>query len=249
METTRRCSPLLIAGIALACFMAAGPQPALAAPGSGLDQPGVWDAPSRYFPGHYLEQKAQFYLKRKDYREALRLFELSGYWADKVSQYHAGIMHFNGIGVPVDRPRGAAWLGIAAESHDDLAVAALQAAWAELTPDERMRADPIFRTLVPKYGNAVALPRALRQYAFDAKQSLFGFGIPGPGSVQVAAGAAGSSDENSADFVHRMDAQRDALIARITGHVTVGAVRPLEVAPEARHDASDTVLELQAPSQ
>jgi TPR repeat protein len=231
------------AGALLVLILLAAPRAAAAAFSSGLDSVslGVWDAPSRYFPGHYFEQKAQFYLKKKDYAEALRLFELSGYWADKVSQYNAGIMHFNGIGVPVDKARGTAWLGIAAESHDSLAEAALQAAYAELTPAERAQADTIFRTLDAKYGDAVALPRALRQYAFDARQSIFGFGVTGPGSVATVGGGRGL-EENSVDFVHRMDAQRDALIAQITGHVTVGAVRPLDVAPEARRNASSKVL-------
>lgn len=202
---------------------------------------GVLDPPSRFFPGQYFEQKAQFYLHKRDYREALRLFELAGYWANKVAQYNAGIMYFNGIGVGVDKPRGAAWLGIAAETHENLADTALQAAYAELTPEQRAQADAIFQVLDDKYGDAVALPRALRRYRQDAAISLFGFGVTGPGSVQTVAGTRGY-EENSVSFVHRMDAQRDALIAQITGRVTVGAVRPLEVPAGARRDASHTPL-------
>jgi len=209
----------------------------------GLDNfAGVSDAPSRYFPGQYFEQKAQFYLKKRDYREALRLFELSGYWANKVAQYNAGIMYFNGIGVPTDKARGAAWLGIAAEGHDDLADRALQAAYAELTQEQRERAGKLFAQLDAKYGDGVALPRALQRYRQDAALSLFGFGVSGPGSVEAAAGAS-STEENSATFVHRMDAQRDALIAQIRGRVTVGGVQPLAVPDDARRDPSHTLLQ------
>ena len=133
----------------------------LAGHASGLDHWGVWDAPSSFFPGKYFEQKAQFYLKKKDYSFALQMFELSGYWADKVSQYNTGIMYYNGIGVPADKIRGVAWLGIAAESHEDLADRALQLAYANLTAEEKQQSDVLFRELDEKYGDKVTLPRAL----------------------------------------------------------------------------------------
>jgi TPR repeat protein len=208
----------------------------------GLDEfAGVWDAPSRNFPGLYFEQKAQFYLKKKDYAEALRLFELSGYWANKVGQYNAGIMHYNGIGTPPDKARGAAWLGIAAESHDTLADAAVQAAYSELLPEQREQADAIFRQLDLKYGDDVALPRALRRYEQDMASSLFGFGVTGPGSVSTYAGGHGV-EELSTSFVRRMDMQRDALIATIKGHVSVGGVQTLDVPESAKRDPSHKVL-------
>jgi hypothetical protein len=229
----------------LAAFVFTGAALAAAgnAPAGGLDDfIGAWDAPSRYFPGKYFEQKAQFYLHKRDYATALRMFELSGYWADKVAQYNAGIMYFNGIGVPTDKVLGTAWLGIAAEAHGALADQALQAAYAELTPEQREQADAAFRQLDEKYGDDVTLERALKRYQQDAAISLFGFGIPGPGYVDTCAGGAGCTDESSVSFVHRMDAQRSALIAQITGHVTVGAVQPLEVPADVKQHASRTPL-------
>ena len=229
--------------LAACVFTGAALSAAGSAPAGGLDDfIGVWDAPSRYFPGKYFEQKAQFYLKKQDYVTALRMFELSGYWADKVAQYNAGIMHYNGIGVPVDKILGTAWLGIAAEAHDSLADQALQAAYAELTAEQRSQADAAFQQLDEKYGDDVTLPRALRRYQQDASISLFGFGNVGPGSVDTCGGAAGCTNENSVNFARRMDAQRSALIAQITGHVSVGAMQPLEVPAEAKKNASHTVL-------
>ncbi|HET7779776.1 MAG TPA: hypothetical protein VFL07_14560 [Rudaea sp.] len=234
MDVRRFLAACVFTGVALS---AAG-----SAPAGGLDDfIGVWDAPSRYFPGKYFEQKAQFYLKKQDYASALRLFELSGYWADKVAQYNAGIMYFNGIGVPTDKVLGTAWLGIAAEAHDSLADQALQAAYAELTPEQRSQADAAFQQLDEKYGDEVTLPRALRRYEQDASMSLFKY-TTGPGYVDTCAGAAGCTNENSVSFARRMDAQRSALIAQITGHVSVGSVQPLEVSPEAKQHASQKVL-------
>ena len=150
--------------IVAALIAAALPVLALA---NGLEAWGVWDAPSAYFPGKYFEQKAQFYLKNKDYRAALQMFELSGFWADKVAQYNAGIMYYSGVGVPVDKPRGAAWLSIAAQAHEDLAERARQVAFAGLDDAERAKADEIARELDAKYGDAVALPRAIARFEMD----------------------------------------------------------------------------------
>ena len=234
MDVRRFAAAFVFTGAALS---AAG-----SAPAGGLDDfIGVWDAPSRYFPGKYFEQKAQFYLKKQDYAAALRLFELSGYWADKVSQYNAGIMYYNGIGVPTDKVLGTAWLGIAAEAHDSLADQALQAAYAELTPEQRSLADAAFQQLDEKYGDEVTLPRALRRYEQDASMSLFKY-TTGPGYVDTCAGAGGCTNENSVSFARRLDAQRSALIGQITGHVSVGGVQPLEVPAEAKKNASHTPL-------
>ncbi len=241
-KSIRRTSGILIRLCAMALLCSA------AAPGARADAFGPLnnnDPPARYFPGKYFEWKAQFYLRKKDYAEALRLFELSGYWADKVAQYNVGIMYFNGVGIPTDKARGAAWLGIAAEVHDTLADAALQAAYSELTPEQRQEADAIFQQLDVKYGDAATLPRALARYRQDAGNSVFGFGVAGAGTVTTYGGA-DSNSENSVDFVRRMDAQRDALIAKITGRVTVGGVQALPVPDADKHDASHTVLQPQS---
>ena len=214
------------------------------APASGLEAWGVWDAPSAYFPGKYFEQKAQFYLKNKDYRAALQMFELSGFWADKVAQYNAGIMYYSGVGVPVDKPRGAAWLRIAAQAHEDLAERARQVAYAGLDDAERAKADEIARELDAKYGAAVALPRAIARFEMDSRVSLFQFG--GSGDVYSCDDGSTCGSETGGDFVQRMRAQRDALVAQITGHVTVGAVEALPVAPQARKHASDAVIDVPA---
>lgn len=228
----------------LALLVLASPLPAAA---DGLSSFGVWDAPSRGLPGKYFESKAQFYLKNKDYRAALQMFELSGFWADKLSQYNAGIMYYSGIGVPVDKARGAAWLGIAAEAHEDLADRALQVAYAQLSPDEKARADAQFLMLDKRYGDAVAVPRAIARFDMDMGASVFTFG--GFGEVySCAGGSEGCSDESAPDFVRRMRDQRDQLVERITGHVTVGAVQPLDVATDAKAHASTQPIDVPAPS-
>jgi|SRR5450432_366787 len=241
-----------LTAVTLASAALYGAGNALAGGLSGMDAIGVWDEPGHFFPGRYYEHKAQFYLKTKNYRAALEMFELSGFWADKIAQYNAGLMYFNGIGVAADKPRGVAWLHIAAEAHDDLADRALQLAYADLTAEQRAEADATWRQLDAKYGDSVALPRALNQYNQDLAGitgSHLGFVI-GNLSIQEVGGAGDGLAEIGAVYLRRQDKTMKQMIDRITGHVTVGAVQPLKVSADARVNASTTAIEVtpKAPS-
>jgi len=190
------------------------------------------DPPGRMFPGKYFEYKAQFYLRKHDYAEALRLFELAGFWANKRAQYNAAMMYYKGIGTPVDTLRGVAWLGIAAENHDDLSQNALQTAYAALSPDEKTQADKIFRELDEKYGDAVAIPRALKQFNMETRDIVGSHtGFRGLDTLVAENGSDDPSYRPVAYFNREQDKKLDAFISTITGHVTVGAVTTLPVPP------------------
>ncbi len=240
MEVRRFLSVVALAGIASLV-----PAIAFAGGSGGMDKVGAWDEPGHFFPGIYFEHKAQFYLKNKDYRAALEMFELASYWADKVAQYNTGLMYFNGIGVPVDKPRGVAWLHIAASAQDDLAARALQLAYADLTTEQRSTADATSRQLEAKYGDSVTLPRALNQYNADLTAvtgSHLGYVI-GNLSIQEVGGGDGLP-EIGAVYLRRQDKTMHELISKITGHVRVGAVQPLKVADSARGNASTIPLDM-----
>ncbi|MDR3386694.1 MAG: hypothetical protein P4L92_06530 [Rudaea sp.] len=205
----------------------------------------VDDPSGRFVPGKYFEYKAQFYLKNRDYRAALEMFELAGYWANKIAQYNVGIMYFNGIGsLPVDKIRGVAWLGIAAEQHGELADAALHAAYAELTPEQRTEADGVFRQLDAKYGDAVTLPRALNRYE-EERRNITGShaGFVGNMIIQQPDGSFVSGNRFYAD----QKKEFDDYISTSFGHVNVGALKPLDVPASAKANASTERLE--TPSQ
>jgi TPR repeat protein len=203
------------------------------------------DPPGNFLPGQYFQYKAQFYLKKQDYAEALRLFELSGFWANKIAQYNAGLMYYNGIGIPVDRVRGVAWLGIAAEAHGDLALRALEVAYASLSSEEKRRASDLFNQLDEKYGDAVAVPRALNRFDREAR-NIVGSRVGSIGNVtmyETGPGGNGSQGEPGAAYFRRQIDTRDQLIERITGRVTVGAVAPLKVSADALRSASQVPLD------
>jgi TPR repeat protein len=203
---------------------------------------GMPDPPGDFFPGKYYEWKAHFYLGRKQYGAALDMFQLSGYWADKMSQYNAGVMLFNGIGVPKDRARGVAWLRIAAESHQDLPVATYNAALGELDAAERSEAARIWQELDRDYGDKVTLQRAIDRYLRD-KHGISNYGIP-DADLQVSEVGTYTVNMPSAQFMEQKQAELDALIQEINGSVRVGAVRTLDVDENARRGASNKVIEL-----
>lgn len=211
---------------------------------SGLDTAGYvyHEPPGNFFPGKYFESKAQFYLNKKDYRFALNMYELAGFWANKVAQYNAGLMYYNGLGVPVDRVRGVAWLGIAAEGHDNLADRALQMAYASLSEEEKQQANTIWHDLNKEYGDAVSVPRALRRFDQEA-HSTTGSHLGFVGNLQVyEAGSLDSLGESGFHFYNRKSRELDKLIDKITGHVAVGAVVPLNVSNDVKANASQIPL-------
>lgn len=199
---------------------------------------GVWDEPSHFFPGAYFEKKAQFYIKKKQYPAALEMFKLSGYWADKRAQYNAGVMLFNGIGVPVDRVAGVAWLRIAAESKGDLAERTLTLAEAKLTDAQRAESEAIWRELDAKYGNKVALARAIQRYQLDRAAVV----NHGWGHTEVAE-YTGKLNPHGGDvslFLKKKDAELARLVEEVSGSVTIGAVQTLPVSDDAKKNASKT---------
>jgi len=204
--------------------------------GASLAHGFAYEPPGRFVPGSYFELKAQFYLKNHQYRAAVEMFQLAGYWANKVAQYNLGVMYFNGIGVPADRVLGTAWLGVAAEQHHELADGTLNSAWAKLTPGEREAAESAFRELDRKYGDAVALPRAVRHYDEERRQ-ITGTRLGMVGHIRVI------DVENSLrmgdEFFAEQDRIFDTYVSRF-GHAAVGEVRPLTIPGEARTSVPKT---------
>ncbi len=199
------------------------------------------DPVERLVPGRYFEYKAQFYLRNQDYRAALEMFELAGYWANKIAQYNVGIMYYNGIGdLPVDKVRGVAWLGIAAEQHNDLADAALQAAYATLTPEQRQQADSTFRSLDDLYGDKVTLQRAMRHYE-DERRNVTGSHVGLVGNMIVYNTDRSFQSGNS--YYADQKKEFDDYINTMFGHVDVGELKPLDVPDAAKANASTTRLE------
>jgi len=120
----------------------------------------------KYLPGKYYEQRAQEAVERKDFRQALEWYRKAGYWGNKIAQYDVGMLYLDGAdGVPADRVRGTAWLGIAAQTHVPYVDQALAAAYASLDPGQRAAAGGIWKQLKADYGDKVTLDRASKLFS------------------------------------------------------------------------------------
>ncbi len=149
--------------VLVACLLACGGVWTLAVAGR-FDTPHretVTDPTRSYLPGKYYERAALEAMRRQDYRSALDDYTRAAYWGNKVAQYNLGEIYFQGMGnIPADPARGVAWLGIAAEAHQPDYGKALVGAYKSLSPEERRRADGIWKALQAKYGDRLTLARA-----------------------------------------------------------------------------------------
>ena len=148
-----------------------------------------------YIPGKYYEQRALEAVKRKDFREALEMYQKAGYWGNKIAQYDAGMLYINGAdGVPVDKVRGIVWLGIADQRHVTYIDQALGDAYIKATPEERAKASVLFKELIADYGDKVTLDRATTK--FNAAYLRYKGQLNGPAeyNMQIQGNFGGGSD-------------------------------------------------------
>lgn len=104
--------------------------------------------------------------RKGDYLHALDMYKVAASWAYKPAEYNLAVMYFKGQGVPVDRPRGAAWMVLAAERGDPAYVKARDLMVTVLSQSEFARTDEIWGELKNTYGDKVALRRAKAQWAW-----------------------------------------------------------------------------------
>lgn len=121
-------------------------------------------------PGEYLHAKAMDYYERGNHYVAYKTFLKSARWADKLSQFNLGVMHYKGQGMEVDKPRALAWFKLAAQRDYPRMVRMVDAVSRKLTPQQIARAERIYEDeLKPEYGDAVAVPKATRRMEQERK--------------------------------------------------------------------------------
>ena len=181
---------------------------------------------SRFLPGAYYFTKGNEYFHRGKPEAAVRLWMISAGWAMKDAQYNLGIAYFKGEGVRQDRPLGLAWLALAAERKDPAFDESLAAAWDESSPEERERANEIWRDLRKRYADQVALPIAERRFESELAQITGSrVGIPGPVVVWTRDGVV-----DGALLRKRLSAEADLYFGRTPrGQVTVGPLQYADV--------------------
>ncbi|GAB3101720.1 hypothetical protein [Lysobacter terrae] len=181
------------------------------------------------------------------YDEAVRDFERAASYADKYSQHFLSLIHWHGVGVPVDRVQAYVWSDLAAERGSHPLLAIREKMWQQLTAEERAHVLELGPSFYDRYGDAVAKPRAemeMRRFARSMTGSRVGYrsqmmesgGGPVNGSLVVETGTnaaayavsvAGSPDElyGEEGGLKRLQVywqSQDALLERAAGRVDIG---------------------------
>ena len=156
--------------------------------GNGFSTP---EADAR--PGEYYFLLAAHAFRKNDFAFAIQMYEVAASWAFKPAQYNLAIMYARGQGVPVDLPRGMAWMALAAERDDKRYVDAREAIYAEMSKEQFDQANMIWRDLKKTYGDEVALRRAKARWA-QVKASMTGSRVGSVGNMTVGIPNAGSGD-------------------------------------------------------
>ena len=104
--------------------------------------------------------------RKGDFQHAIAMYKVAASWAYKPAEYNLAVMYFKGQGVPVDRPRGAAWMVLAAERGESQYIRARDLMVTVLSKAEFARTDELWGELKKTYGDQVALRRAEAQWAY-----------------------------------------------------------------------------------
>lgn len=223
-------------------------QPASAAPQTSSDAPAqdgtekieyCMQGLESFFPGDYYACRAAYHLQRQHYGQFVEMLRESAYWANKNAQYELGLVYFQGDipGIPMNRPLGIAWLALAAERKKPDFQQAYTTAYLQSSPQERVAASDLWKSLLPKYGDKIAAPRAIRRYnraigpLYAASES---------GGITYISGFT-PYPESAFSVVKNLQERADSDFDDLQGTVTVGVLKPLENATQpAPADQPDT---------
>ncbi len=196
MRTARLVRSSMIT-LALAACVAVAPTPAVAqAMFFDSGQPiKLEEEIARYLPGVSYFQKGLDAYKKGQPAAAIDAWQMSASWAMKDAQYNLGLAYFKGSGVTADRPRGLAWLALAAERKNPTMQASLAAAWDGATDAEHQQANAIWRDLKKEYGDDVALPKAKKRFETELAQMTGSHA--GSGSARVVSRTMGAMDSKA----------------------------------------------------
>jgi TPR repeat protein len=156
---------------------------------------------ARYLPGVANYRKGLDLYKKGQPSAAIEAWEVSSGWAMKDAQYSLGLAYFKGDGIAADRPRGLAWLALAAERKNPRLQASLAAAWDSASEAEHQQANAIWRDLRKDYGDDVALPKARKRFEAEVAQLS---ARAGKGSAKVVSRTMGPMDAKT--YREKLDA-------------------------------------------
>lgn len=133
--------------------------------------PGTPESDAR--PGQYYFLLGAHAFQNHEYSYAINMYKVAASWAYKPAEHNLAVMYALGQGVPVDLPRAAAWMTLAAERQERTYVRELGLINAQLTEPQFTQAGSILEELIPTYGDKHALHRAKMRWA-QVRSSMTG---------------------------------------------------------------------------
>jgi hypothetical protein len=126
-----------------------------------------------------IQERVEAVYQSGDFERALLIYEKElAPIGDKYAQYMVGYMHLNGQGTEPDPVAALAWYRLAAERGERLLLQTKDKLAAELTDEQRARADRLFIDLWRKMSDRVLLVELIRKDMEIVRQSS-GSRIPG----------------------------------------------------------------------
>ncbi|WP_139350408.1 sel1 repeat family protein [Rhodanobacter sp. B04] len=171
----------VLATLAISTILAVLPVPAIAQLPDESLQAGLLNTTqiASSHPDLFYRDSAIRAYKTGDKQAAMRLLLKAASFADKPAQSMLAAMYWNGDGIPMDRPRGYAWMDLAADrGYPDL-LANREKFWQQLDPQERQLAIAEGRKIYAYYDDKSGLKRLgniFRRELASATGSRTGFG-------------------------------------------------------------------------
>ena len=187
---------------------------------------GLSEEDARFFPGTYFFRKGCEAFKHGQVNDAIHLWEVAASWGQKSAQYNLGIAWYKGEGVDRDVALGLAWLGLAAERHHPMFQDSLDAAWYQASVEERIAGKHKFAELKPRFGDEVALKRAMQRYE-EERRNLTGSRLGAVGQLTIYS-ANSPMGQNGSFYMDELQRQADEYFDPGTGSVNVGDLIPLQ---------------------
>lgn len=198
-----------------------------------------------FLPGSYYYCVGVRDLAKGNYPRSRRMLRIAAGWGNKSAQFLLGIGYFKGDTGRLDRPLGLAWMGLAAERRDPNYSAIFTSAWQQATPQERVRAQALWQSMLPTYEDAHAARRAEMRFeherdALVARSSagqqvcIAGLNVSHIGTVVPEyqannnMSACGGADLPVELVAKKLDVYAEQLFDGWAGHVSVGALKAVE---------------------
>ncbi len=197
----------------------------------------------RFLPGSYYYCVGVRDMAKGNNARSRRMLRIASGWGNKSAQFLLGIGYFKGDVEPLDRPLGLAWMGLASERGDPAYTEIFSSAWKSATPQEQVRAQELWRSMLSTYGDARAARRAelrfkherdalVRNAVYGAQSCVAGL------TVRQIAPARPHQDETlctsaqPVDLVaKKLDIYAEQLFDGWSGHVTVGQLKAVPSSP------------------